>query len=105
MRAWEILFFGVVMKRGGAFRRGLGCGTKLDCGAKKTKHEQVDAGQFFLMAGVMVALCMCADTLADDDRKLEWTLNALEFKDPFDKEVIVHSDILNCLRCTCFLSF
>ena len=105
MRAWAILLFGVVMKRGGAFRHGLGCGAKLDRGAKKTKHEQVVAGQFLLMAGVKVAWRMCADALADDDRKLEWTLDALEFEDPFDKEVVVHSDILKCLRCPCFLSF
>ena len=82
---------------------GLWC--QADCGAKKTKHEQVVAGQFLLMAGVKVALRICADSLADDDRKLEWTLDALEFEDPFDKEVVVHSDILKCLRCLCFLSF
>ena len=50
------------------------------------------------MSGVKVTLRLCADSLADDDRKLEWTLDALEFEDPFDKEVVMHSDILKCLR-------
>ena len=41
----------------------------------------------------------CTGSLNDDNRKLEWTVEALAMEDPFEREHEVPEDISKCLRC------
>ena len=48
---------------------------------------------------VWLHFLLCTGSLNDDNRKLQWTLDALAMDDPFEREHVVPEDILNCLRC------
>ena len=81
------------MKRGGA---------QSDNYAKKVRTEGMDGGLNRGKLKVHVCdteLLCCAGSLADDNKKLEFTLKALKLDDPFGKEEVMHSDIQECLRC------
>ena len=88
-RKARLLLNGVGMKRGVAPQ----CAS-----AKRVKPDQADEGALWLPVEWAFALCVCAGSLEDDDRKLEWTLEAIEMADPFVQEQQMHSDITDCLR-------
>ena len=71
---------------------------------KRARSELVDGGWFVEGVECWLHFLCCTGSLNDDNRKLEWTLNALDMEDPFKREPVVPADILECLRCMLPLS-